>query len=169
MVRYLLVRASSLMFGVAAYVCYPAILVIISIDVVRRYVFNSPWTWSQEFASLMLFLALALSAPAAWLAGVHIRAEFVRANVSPKAKSRIERVVWLLLVLASVALAYQCWKDGRMMILFNENSPELDLPHVWFRFALGLSAIMTGLVGLWGLVTGHVADADSSEHEEIIE
>lgn len=169
MVRYLLERASSIIFGVAAYVCYPAILVIISIDVVRRYIFNSPWTWSQEFASLMLFAALALSAPAAWLAGVHIRAEFVRANVSSKGKSRIERVVWLLVVFVSAALAFQCWKDGKMMILFNENSPELNLPHVWFRAILGVSAILTGLVGIWGLVTGHVADADESAHGEPIE
>ena len=169
MIRYLLERASSAMFGVAAFVCYPAILVIIAIDVVRRYVFNSPWTWSQEFASLMLFLALALSAPAAWLAGVHIRAEFVRANVSMAAKARIERVVWLLVIFASTALAFQCWKDGKMMILFNENSPELDLPHVWFRGALGVSAVVTGLVGLWGLVTGYVADAESDVPEELIE
>ena len=169
MVRTLLERASSLMFGVAAYVCYPATLIIISIDVVRRYVFNSPWTWSQEFASLMLFVALALSAPAAWLAGVHIRAEFVRANVPLKGKSRIERVVWLLVVFVSVALAYQCWKDGKMMVLFNETSPELGLPHVWFRAILGLSAFVTGIVGLWGLANGYVADADETKDEELIE
>lgn len=169
MIRYLLMRTSSLMFGVAAYVCYPSILLIMSIDVVRRYIFNAPWTWSQEFASLALFLALALSAPEAWMRGTHIRAEFLRANVSSKGKVWIERVVWLLLILVSIALAYQSWKDGKLMILFNENSPELGLPHVWFRGVLAVSAVVTGLVGLFGLITGFVADEADTAKVEIIE
>lgn len=164
MVRYLLAKIAAIMFGVAAYVCFPSILMIIFIDVVRRYVFNAPWTWSQEFCSLALFLALAFAAPHAWMKGVHIRAEFIRANVACGAKVWIERLVWALLVLLSVALCYQCWKDGKLMVLFNERSPELDIPHVYFRAALAASSVLTGLVGLWGLVAGLVPDLEDLDN-----
>lgn len=153
-----LIRLSQGMTFLAACVCLPIILIIMSIDVFKRYVLNAPWTWSAEASSLLLFTAVVLTLPESWRVGVHIRAEFLRGAISKRALVAIERLVWLMLVVLSAALIWQSRIDGRLMIMISERSVELDIPMVWFRVLLAFSALVTGLIGLWGLVTGTIPD-----------
>ncbi|MRX48875.1 TRAP transporter small permease subunit [Paracoccus sp. S-4012] len=158
-----LMRLSQGMTFVAACICLPLILIIMSVDVFNRYFLNAPWTWSTEACSLLLFISVVLALPESWRVGIHIRAEFLRGAISKRALVVIERLVWLLLVILSIALIWQSRIDGLLMILIAERSVELDIPMVWFRVLLAFSALVTGLIGLWGFVTGTIpnpADAD---------
>lgn len=162
-----LMRLSQGMTFVAACICFPIILIIMLIDVFNRYVLNSPWAWSGEACSLLLFTAIALTLPESWRLGYHIRADFIRANMPAWAQIAVERLVWVLVIILSVAIIRQSWIDGKLMIMISERSNDLDVPLVWFRVLLAFSAVVMGLIGLWGLVTGTVADPGESFSGEL--
>tara|TARA_R110002072_G_scaffold214288_1_gene371366 strand:- start:206 stop:697 length:492 start_codon:yes stop_codon:yes gene_type:complete len=136
------------LFAVSAYGCLPAILMLIGIDVVRRYFFNAPLIWAQEGATLLLFLAIVLALPESWRRGVHIKADFLTGLMGRVLNDVLARIVWLLVFGTSVLIAVQCWRDIDLMILFNERSTDLDLPLTWFRAVLGGVSIVAAVLAL---------------------
>tara|TARA_R110002072_G_scaffold144844_1_gene290913 strand:- start:76 stop:567 length:492 start_codon:yes stop_codon:yes gene_type:complete len=150
---WLLTLLSRGLFALSAYLCLPAILVLIGIDVVRRYFFNAPLIWAQEGATLLLFLAIALAMPESWRRGIHIKADFLTALMGRTLNDMLARSVWLLVMVVSVLIAVQCWRDIDLMILFNERSTDLDLPLTWFRAVLGGVSVVSTVLALVMLVS----------------
>lgn len=139
------------LFMLSAYVCLPLILVLIGVDVTLRYVFNAPLIWAQEASTMTLFLAIILAMPESWRRNVHIRADFLTTMIRPGLNNAIARLAWLMLLVVSVLIAIQCWRDIDLMILFNERSTDLDLPLSWFRAALGAVAAVCAALAVWKL------------------
>lgn len=139
---------SRLMFDLSALVCMPLVLAVLVVDVVLRYVFNAPLTWSHEFCSLMLFLTLTLAFPQTWLRHAHIRAELLGEALSPIAQRAIARLCWALIAAFMAVLIWQNWKDAQFMLMIGETSSELDLPIVYFRAVLGVIAAITLVMAL---------------------
>ena len=127
------------------------ILVLIGVDVTLRYVFNAPLIWAQEASTMALFMAIILALPESWRRNVHIRADFLTAMMRPGLNAALARLVWLMLLVVSVLIAIQCWRDIDLMILFNERSTDLDLPLSWFRAALGAVAAVCAALAAWKL------------------
>lgn len=141
------------LFILSAYICLPMILVLIGVDVTLRYVFNAPLIWAQEASTMALFMAIILALPESWRGNVHIRADFLTAMMKPRMNMALARLAWLLLLIVSVLIAIQCWRDIDLMIVFNERSTDLDLPLSWFRGALGGVAVVCAILALWKLVS----------------
>ena len=139
------------LFILSAYICLPLILVLIGVDVTLRYVFNAPLIWAQEASTMALFMAIILALPESWRRNVHIRADFLTAMMRPGLNAALARLVWLMLLVVSVLIAIQCWRDIDLMILFNERSTDLDLPLSWFRAALGAVASVCAALAAWKL------------------
>ena len=139
---------SRLMFGLSALVCMTLILGVLVVDVVLRYVFNAPLTWSHEFCSLMLFLTLTMAFPQTWLRHAHIRAELLGEALSSKVQTLIARLCWALVAAFMVVLIWQNWKDAEFMLLIGETSSELNLPIIYFRVVLGVIVATTLLMAL---------------------
>ncbi|UUP20083.1 TRAP transporter small permease [Nitratireductor thuwali] len=151
------------LFALSAYVCLPAILVLVGIDVVRRYFFHDPLIWAQEAATLTLFLAIVLALPESWRRNVHIKADFLTAIISRGLSDLLARAVWLMLLGVSVLIAIQCWRDIGLMTVFNERSTDLELPLSWFRAVLGVVAVVSGLLALSKLVSREPAGQTHGE------
>ncbi|SFQ16322.1 TRAP-type C4-dicarboxylate transport system, small permease component [Tranquillimonas alkanivorans] len=145
-------RLSQILFAIGAYLCLPAILVLLSADVVLRYFFSAPIRWAQEAATVTLFLSLVFALPQSWLKDAHIRADFLAPLMGRAFGEALARLVWLLVLALSATIAVQCYKDIQLMVLFNERSSELALPLSWFRGALGGTAVLCGLLSLAKLV-----------------
>ena len=77
-------RASEALYALGVYGALPALLVLVTIDVVLRYVFNAPLQWSRDANGLLLLIALFSSLPAAWDRGHHIRMEIFYLRWPPR-------------------------------------------------------------------------------------
>lgn len=145
--------ASRGLFILSAYICLPLILVVIGIDVTLRYVFNAPLIWAQEASTLALFMAIILAIPESWRRNVHIRADFLTSLMRPGPNEALARLAWLMLLGVCVLIAFQCFRDIDLMILFNEKSTDLGLPLSWFRAALGIVSAFCAVMAAWKLVS----------------
>ena len=78
------VRIPELLRDVAAFFFLPIIVVVISVDVVGRYFFSHPFQWSQEVATLALFLMFIAAIPFTTAADGHVRTETMYENYSER-------------------------------------------------------------------------------------
>jgi TRAP-type C4-dicarboxylate transport system permease small subunit len=78
------VRLPGLLRDIAAFVFLPLIIIVVAADVVGRYVFNHPFQWSQEIASLALLALLVAAIPYATANDGHIRTETLYERYSPR-------------------------------------------------------------------------------------
>lgn len=68
-------RVSYEMFRFGIYVMMPALVVLVTLDVFLRYVFNAPLEWARDVNGLFLIIALFCALPHAWDRAYHIRME----------------------------------------------------------------------------------------------
>jgi TRAP-type C4-dicarboxylate transport system permease small subunit len=68
-------RASEWLYALGVYGALPALLFMVTLDVLLRYFFNAPLQWSRDANGLLLLVVLFSALPAAWDRGHHIRME----------------------------------------------------------------------------------------------
>lgn len=159
---------ASALFVLSAYVCLPAILVVLTADVTLRYGFNAPIRWGQELAAILLFLSVVLALPHSWLSGVHISADFLKGFMSISVREIVARLTWLLVFVLSSIIVWQCWRDAQFMLLIEESTPELFVPLAHLRGALALGAGMSGIVALAKLASrSSLVGAPDSEEASV--
>jgi TRAP-type C4-dicarboxylate transport system permease small subunit len=84
---WLNVRLPELLRDIAAFVFLPLIIVVVAFDVVGRYVFNHPFQWSQEIASLALLALFVVAIPYSTATDGHIRTETLYERYSPRVRA----------------------------------------------------------------------------------
>ena len=154
---------SGLLFFLSAYICLPAILAVLTVDVVLRFFFNAPLRWGQEFAAILLFLSVVLALPQSWLKHAHVKADFLQHLIGATARALLARLKWLMVLVVSGLIVWQCWDDAQYMLLIGDSTPELYVPLAWLRGALALAAAVSGLVALAGLFSRNPADGEPEE------
>ncbi|MGE0158895.1 MAG: TRAP transporter small permease [Gemmatimonadales bacterium] len=70
-------KAARALFRVGVFVTLPALVVLVTTDVVLRYVFDSPLQWARDVSGLFLLMSIAAALPHAWDRSYHIRMEVV--------------------------------------------------------------------------------------------
>lgn len=68
-------RLSFEMFRFGIHVTMPALVVLVTLDVVLRYVFNAPLQWARDVNGLLLLISIFCALPHAWDRAYHIRME----------------------------------------------------------------------------------------------
>lgn len=68
-------RASDEMFRFGVHVTMPALVVLVTLDVVLRYVFNAPLQWARDVNGVLLLISIFCALPHAWDRAYHIRME----------------------------------------------------------------------------------------------
>jgi len=142
---------SGILFFIAAYICLPAILVVLTADVTLRFGFNAPIRWAQEFASILLFLSIVLALPESWLKHAHVKADFLQHLLSANAREFFARCSWGLILAVSIVIIWQCWRDVQYMMLIDESTPELYVPMSYLRGALALASAISGVIAIMKL------------------
>lgn len=87
---WLLQRLPNGLRDAAAFVFLPAIVGVVAIDVAARYVFNHPYQWSQEVASLALLLVFVAAIPYANASDAHIRTETFYEHYGVRARAAVD-------------------------------------------------------------------------------
>jgi TRAP-type C4-dicarboxylate transport system permease small subunit len=68
-------RMSHEMFRFGIFVTMPALVVLVTLDVVLRYVFNAPLQWARDVNGVLLIISIFCAMPHAWDRAYHIRME----------------------------------------------------------------------------------------------
>jgi len=121
-------RASEWLYALGVYGALPALLSMVTIDVLLRYFFNAPLQWSRDANGLLLLVVLFSALPAAWDRGHHIRMEIFYLRFP----ENLRIVADLLSALAGIAffglLTVQAVAFARYMAVTGETGEDLAAP-----------------------------------------
>ena len=59
-------RLSSVLFALSIYVTMPGLIVLVTLDVILRYIFNAPLQWGRDANGLLLMMTIFFALPHAW-------------------------------------------------------------------------------------------------------
>jgi TRAP-type C4-dicarboxylate transport system permease small subunit len=141
----------------------PIIALLVTTNVMLRYLFNSPLAWEEEMNGLFLFLVLFLSITYTWDQKKHIRMEILYVQFKGPLRALADIVTGLAGIIYFGFLGIQCIKEIPYMILTNETGQELPIP-IW-PFRAVMAAI--SLVFVVKLVIYILRGRKEDEKEEV--
>lgn len=164
--RRILERATApVAFGAAgaAVLCVVAMMLIITYDVIARYVFNSPTMWGGEIASYLMIAIVFLGLGQNLRLGSHIRIDIFTNLVTPRARLFLEVLAYGAGVVFTAMLLAGCWIrfENFWVRQTTSDSPlmtELWVPMVPVLLGAGifcLVAISGFVTAFHALLTGH--------------
>jgi len=147
------VEALSLWSGrLAAWLTLAAVL-ILTVEVVRRYFFNAPTQWAHEVSTLLFGLLYAFTGAYALKEKAHVGVDVFYARLSPKGRAWVNLLGFVFLALFCGALLVYGWKffwtswQNREFSLANQ-----AIPIFLFKLAIPLGGALILLQGLANLV-----------------
>jgi len=131
-------RASGWLYALGVYGALPALLALVTIDVVLRYVFNAPLQWSRDANGLLLLVTLFSALPSAWDHGHHIRMEIFYIRLPARWRVAADVLSALAGIALFALLAVQSIVFTRYMALTGETGEDLDAPLWPFMAFIGI-------------------------------
>lgn len=121
-------RAASWLYRIGVYGSLPALLVLVTLEVVLRYAFNAPLQWSRDVNGLLLLITLFSALPHAWDRGYHIRMEIIYTRMSARWRSAADVLSALAGFVFFALLSVQAVIFSRYMLLTGETGEDLNAP-----------------------------------------
>ncbi len=129
---------------VLAVVILVSFLVLASMQVVSRYVFNAPFTWTEELSAALLIWLTFLGATGVVRGEGHVKVEFLEEFLGPRISAVLD-VIWdvctivflVLLVIGGIQAFHE---------LSFERTPALRLPIAW---VVAIVPITAGLMAIY--------------------
>jgi len=79
--------------------CLLGIVLIITAGIISRYFFNSPFTWTEELATILFIWLSFMGAGAVAGKRAHVAVDFLTGKFSPRVRDRVRIVCSLLIIL----------------------------------------------------------------------
>lgn len=149
-------RAALWLFRLGVYGSLPALVALVTFDVLLRYFFNAPLRWSRDANGLLLLITLFAALPHAWDQGYHIRMEIFHARFSGALRSAADVASAISGIVVWGLLAVQGFRFVPYMIATTETAE--DLPFLLWPF-MGFMALAS-LVFVARLVSNPSASAE---------
>lgn len=167
--RRILERATApVAFGAAGagFVCVVVMMLIMTFDVIARYVFNSPTMWGGEIASYLMIAIVFLGLGQNLRLGSHIRIDVVTNLLSPRFRLFLEVFAYAVTIVFTAMLFAGCWIrfENFWVRQTTSDSPlmtELWLPMVPVLLGAGIFCVVavTGFVtALHALLTSQTIE-----------
>lgn len=125
---------SRLLNGIGSYVVLPLLTLLITADVVLRYVFNSPLSWGLEASRHILLLFFLFGLLESFRVGEHVSMELLTSKFSPFAIRVISLLQAILLVYVFGLIIKKVWNEMPFLYSLPEVTPELQM-RVWAFYA----------------------------------
>jgi len=136
-------RASYELFRVGIFGALPVLVILVTVDVALRYVFNAPLQWARDVSGLLLLSATFCTLPHSWDRAYHIRMEAFYARVSAERRRALDVVAAFAGIVFFGFMAVQGALYLPFMIRTNETGEDLLLP-IWpFMVVLAVCAFVT--------------------------
>ena len=133
---------SARLYGIGVYGALPALVVLVTTDVVFRYFFNAPIAWVRDANGLLLLVALFTALPHAWDRGYHIRMELFHSSFANRARHIADVVSALCGVLFFGLLGAQAFRFLPYMASTSETGEDLMLPLWPFMAFMGFCGLV---------------------------
>lgn len=121
-------RAADVALGVSMYLLYPAILIVILIDVVGRNFFATPLSWAIEGSGLFLIGAIFLAVPRVELDRGHILLDILYARYSEKTKHICDMLTRAIVCLWMIAATIRSGIEIHTAYVLNESGADFRYP-----------------------------------------
>ena len=105
-----------------------AIVLLISANVVMRYILNASLSWGEELTLWLFVWFVWVSVSYAFQQGSHVRITFLRDVVGPRSRRAFEIVVDLAVIAFLAVLAAQCIQLMLQPFVLSQTSVVLGLP-----------------------------------------
>jgi TRAP-type transport system small permease protein len=135
-------RFSERAHALGTIVFLPLMALLVTMNVIMRYVFNHPLGWGEEMEGLLLFLVLFLSMTFAWDQKKHIRMELVYVKLKGGKRSLADLATGITGIIFFGLLSVQCIRDIFYMIKTHESGEELGIPLWPFRLIMALISLV---------------------------
>lgn len=135
-------RASRWLYNLGVFGALPALLALVTLEVVLRYVFNSPLQWSRDTNGLLLLVTLFSALPRAWDQGYHIRMEIIYSRMPPRWRSVADVLSALAGFVFFALLAAQAVIFSRYMLMTDETGEDLNAPFWPFMMYVAICALV---------------------------
>jgi C4-dicarboxylate transporter, DctQ subunit len=101
--------AAASVLASAGVVCVVSMMLIVTVDVIARYVFNAPTVWAGEIASYLLIGIVFLGLAHNLREGSHIRIDVVTGFLPHRVRSVLEGVTYAIGSVFSIVLFLGAW------------------------------------------------------------
>lgn len=135
-------RISFELFRFGLYVTMPALVVLVSLDVTLRYVFNAPLQWARDVNGLLLLITIFTALPHAWDRAYHIRMEVFYSRFSEERQRVADVLSSLSGVIFFGMMAVQGARFVPFMIQTGETGEDLEFPLWPFMAILSFCALV---------------------------
>jgi TRAP-type C4-dicarboxylate transport system permease small subunit len=135
-------RVSRALYHVAVDAALPALMVLVSLDVILRYVFNSPLPWGRDVNGLLLLITIFSALPHGWDKGYHIRMEVFYNRLGGRGRTLADIATASAGILFFALMGVQAIRFAPYMAATGETGEDLLLP-VWpFMAYMGFCALV---------------------------
>ena len=138
----LICKLSKAIHWAGVYISIPILIVILSIDVSLRYIFNSPLIWGSEVSALILSIVFFAGLPHVTGSQGHIRMDMLYRLMGPGAKGITDAVTGLCGFIFALLLTYQSFKSTVEMYRWNEGAEMIDIPYWPFVLFAGICGVI---------------------------
>ena len=149
-------RISRVLYRVAVDAALPALMALVSLDVILRYAFNTPLPWGRDVNGFLLLITIFSGLPHAWDQGYHIRMEVFHSRLSRGPRILADVATGGAGILFFGSMGIQALRFAPYMASTGETGEDLLLP-VWpFMAYMGVCS----LVMVARLIGNPIGDAD---------
>ena len=133
-------RVSFELFRLGLYVTMPALVVLVTLDVALRYLFNAPLQWGRDANGLLLLLTIFCALPHAWDRAHHIRMEVFYLRLSGHRRRLVDVLSSVSGIIVFGFMAAQAARFVPFMMGTGETGEDLEWPLWPFMAFLSLCA-----------------------------
>lgn len=134
--------AARRLFQLGIYVTMPTLVVLVTLDVILRYVFNAPLQWGRDANGLLLLMTIFCALPHAWDRAYHIRMEVFYLRFTAERRRAVDVLASVAGIIVFGLMAVQAALFVPFMIQTGETGEDLEMQlWPWMAF-LSLCALV---------------------------
>jgi TRAP-type transport system small permease protein len=134
--------------GAAAALLLFGLMLLTTVDVVSRYIFNWPLRGAFEITELLLLTLIFAGLPLASRAGEHVTLDFIDRALAPAGRRLLRRFMDLVCGAIILGLAWRVWVKAGKIAAYGDTTEVLRLPVGPFVYFMAVMVAVTGAVHL---------------------
>lgn len=148
-------KAADICLAFSMYLLYPAILIVIMIDVIGRNFFGTPLSWAIEGSGLFLIGAIFLAVPRVELDRTHILLDILYANYRTRTRLLCDLLTRAIASVWMAAATIRSAMEIPTAFLLNESGSDFRYPFWPMRVVMTLGFLMLTLTLIYNVVDSY--------------
>ena len=139
-------RRLDAVLGIAASAILLVLMLITFVDVVSRYLFNSPLRGAFEVTELMLLVLIFAGLPLVSHGDEHVTMDFIDRALSARGRDLLQRAVHVLCAAVMFFLTWQIWLKAGKISGYGDTTDVMRIPVGPFVYFMSVMIGVTGMV-----------------------